>query len=278
MLVLASRTLRPARVRGARGAARTLDSPETAAPNPTDGCRPAHVAGTGPDKMAAVVPAFDTHAGDHPPARPKRSHLNVMIVIVVVAVVAGIVVVAYTSSPAPTSVAVVGDSITVAAQTDIAASLGGAYRPDIHAIWGQRIDQMLPTLAVVLHRHPSDVVVNLGSNDAIQAATHPDWQRAFDQMIAMLASTHCVVLTTVSTRLATSPASLRVAVDIDAAITSVRSARPTFHIVDWNAAVHAANGGALLTSDRIHPSPAGQLTLAALIRAALDHSCRRPSK
>jgi lysophospholipase L1-like esterase len=201
--------------------------------------------------------------------------LSLVSVVVVLAVIAVLV---YTLSPTFVSVVVVGDSITVVAQPDIAAALAGAYDPDIHAIWGQRIDQMLPTLTVVLHQHPSDVVVNLGTNDAIQAATHPDWQRAFNQMIAMLASTHCVILTTVSTRLDTSPGSQLVAADIDAAITSVRSAWPNFHVVDWNAAVHAANGDGLLSSDRIHPSPAGQLTLSALIRTALDHDCRRSPK
>jgi lysophospholipase L1-like esterase len=230
--------------------------------------------------MAAVGPAFGTHAQDPRPTRPTRRHQNVRILsaVLVVVVLAAIAVAVHRASRARVSVAVVGDSITVAAQPDIAASLSGAYRPDIHAIWGQRIDQMLPTLAVVLHRHPSDVVVNLGTNDAIQAATHTDWQRAFNQMIAMLATTHCVVLTTVSTRLDASPASLQVATAIDAAITSVASTRPTFHVVDWNAALHRASGDRLLSSDRIHPSPAGQLTLAALIRTALDHDCGRSPK
>jgi hypothetical protein len=236
-------------------------------------------AGDGPAKMIVVEPAFDVHAGDQRSTRPKRRHLAVMVVSVVLVVsVAAIVVVAYISSPELGSVAVVGDSITVVAHDDIAASLAGAYSPDFHAIWGQRIDQMLPTLSVVAGRHPSDVVVNLGSNDAIQAATHPDWQRAFDQMIEMLAPMHCVVLTTVSTLLDVSPGSAPVAADIDAAIVSVASTRPNFHVIDWNAAVHAPNGVGLLSADRVHPSPAGQLTLADLIRTALDRDCRPAPK
>lgn len=227
--------------------------------------------------MMTVVEALDMRAGDKRSTRPKRPHLAVLAVSVVLIVCVAAIVV-YTSPPALGSVVVVGDSITVVAHDDIAASLAGAYSPDIHAMWGQRIDQMLPTLSVVLRRHPSDVVVNLGSNDAIQAATHPDWQRAFDQMIEMLAPMHCVVLTTVSTRLDVSRGSQLVAADIDAAIGSVASTRPNFHVVDWNAAVHATHGAGLLSADQVHPSPAGQLTLADLIRTALDHDCRPASK
>jgi lysophospholipase L1-like esterase len=181
------------------------------------------------------------------------------------------------ASAAPTvrTVSVVGDSITVVSQPDISTALTGAYDAVVHGIWGQRIDQMLPTLSAALRRHPSAVVVNLGSNDAIQAQTHHGWPISFRHMIAMLAPTHCVLLTTISTLLDVPTHQQPVAARIDAAIATAVSAHRNFHVVDWNAAVHATNGLALLSTDRVHPSPAGQLTLAALIRAALDHDCRR---
>ncbi|HTD50912.1 MAG TPA: hypothetical protein VK771_09950, partial [Acidimicrobiia bacterium] len=78
--------------------------------------------------------------------------------------------------PAVRTVSVVGDSITVVARPDISSALAGSYDTNVHGIWGQRIDQMLPTLSAVLRQHPSAVVVNLGSNDAIQAETHRGWQ------------------------------------------------------------------------------------------------------
>jgi hypothetical protein len=179
--------------------------------------------------------------------------------------------------PVVRTVSVVGDSITVVARPDISSALFGAYEADIHGKWGQRIDQMLPTLSSVLRRHPSAVVVNLGSNDAIQAETHHGWQSSFDRMVAMLASTQCVLLTTISTLLDARNPPPPVAAEIDAAISRVASARRNFHVVDWNAAVHADNGVMLLSPDRIHPSPAGQLTLATLIRSALDDDCQHAS-
>jgi hypothetical protein len=172
------------------------------------------------------------------------------------------------------TVSVVGDSITVVARPDIDAALESAYHADVHGIWGQRIDEMLPTLAAVLGRHPSAVVVNLGTNDVIQAQTHPDWQTAFGRMIAMLAPEHCVLLTTIDTRLDRRNPPPAVAAEIDSAITNETTTHGNFHIVDWNAAVHATNGASLLSWDGIHPSPAGQLALGARIRSALDRDCR----
>jgi lysophospholipase L1-like esterase len=178
------------------------------------------------------------------------------------------------SFPVVRTVSVVGDSITVVARPDISTALAGSYDTDVHGKWGQRIDQMLPTLAAVLRQHPSAVVVNLGSNDAIQAETHRGWQTSFAHMVNLLAPTRCVLLTTISTLLDDRNPPPPVAAEIDAAIERVASTRPNFHIVDWNAAVHADNGRTLLSPDRIHPSPMGQLTLAALIRTAVDRDCR----
>jgi len=178
------------------------------------------------------------------------------------------------SLPVVRTVSVVGDSITVVSRPAISSALAGAYETDIRGIWGQRIDQMLPTLSAVLRQHPSAVVVNLGSNDAIQAETHRGWQSSFARMIALLSPTRCVLLTTISTLLDARNPPPPVAADINAAIEGVTSRYRNFHIVDWNAAVHANNGRTLLSPDRIHPSPVGQLTLAALIRSALDGDCR----
>jgi hypothetical protein len=176
--------------------------------------------------------------------------------------------------PVVRTVSVVGDSITVVARPDISSALAGAYETDVRGIWGQRIDQMLPTLSAVLRQHPSAVVVNLGSNDAIQAETHRGWQSSFARMVTLLAPTRCVILTTISTLLDARNPPPPVAAEIDTAIERVVSTRRNFHLVDWNAAVHADNGRTLLSPDRIHPSPVGQLTLAALIRSAVDGDCR----
>jgi len=172
------------------------------------------------------------------------------------------------------TVGVVGDSITFIAGTDISGSLGHGYKADVQAGIGRRTDQMLPTLQAVVRRHPYAVVVNLGTNDARQAESHPNWRTAFDKMVAILTPTRCSILTTISTGLGGEPGSASVASGINASIAAAAAAHRNFHIVDWNAAVHGPDGARLLVSDHVHPSPAGQLVLASLVRNALNHNCR----
>jgi hypothetical protein len=199
---------------------------------------------------------------------------RVLTVVVVAAVLAGgayLAIRAWSSKP---TVAVVGDSITAFAKVDISAALGDGYHPDIHAVIGRRIDEMVPTLERVGRSRPSAIVVNLGSNDALQAGSHPDWRTGFVRMLALLIPQRCVLLTTINTGLPGRAGTAVVADDINRALLVAVGAHPNVHIVDWNAAV-LTNGPALLTADNIHPSPAGQLMLVALTRAALVQQCHK---
>jgi hypothetical protein len=194
----------------------------------------------------------------------------VLAVLVVVAVVAVIVVWARSDQK---RVFIVGDSITFFAGTDETAALGSAYHVDAHAGIGKRIDEMLPAVKTAARSDPFAVVVNLGTNDARQASTHPDWRIAYDQMIATLADQNCVLLTTINTLMPGEPGVTTVAEDINAAQVAAVASHPNFHIVDWNAAVHAPNGLGLVMVDRVHPNTSGQLALAALVRDAVKHDC-----
>src|SRR5207248_1380373 len=166
-------------------------------------------------------------------------------------------------------VPVVGDSITFFAGRDISAALGSGYHADVHAGIGKRIHQMLPSIRDVMRDHPLAVVVDLGTSDALQAQTHPDWQTGFRRMIAALSPAQCVVLTTINTLVDGRSGGPPVASEINRAIAAAATTHRKFHVIDWNAVVHRVNGADLLMADQIHPSPAGQLTLVALVRTAL---------
>jgi succinate dehydrogenase hydrophobic anchor subunit len=185
-----------------------------------------------------------------------------------------LIIVAALARGSTRTVPVVGDSITFFAGNDITVALGDTYRADVHSGIGRRIDEMLPTLQSAVRRRPFALVVNLGTNDALQVQTHPDWRTGFARMIAIITPARCVVLTTISTLVHDSNVAPAVASEINDAIVAAVAAHSNLHVVDWNAAVHAAKGASLLIADRIHPSTAGDLTLAALDRAALDHDCR----
>jgi lysophospholipase L1-like esterase len=193
-------------------------------------------------------------------------------VAVVVALIVGAVAL-WPRSHGP-KVAVVGDSITVFARHDLNHALDSAYDVKTSAVMGQRIDQMLAPLQHDLKSHPRAVVVNLGTNDVLQARLHPDWRTGFNAMIALVASTPCVVLTTISTLATTSAAAVpSVATDINAAIIGAAASHPNFHVLDWNGIVHGPNGIALLIPDRIHPSGPGSRIIAASVRHILDTNC-----
>jgi hypothetical protein len=168
-------------------------------------------------------------------------------------------------------VAVVGDSITVVSAPGVEAELRG-YALYMRAIDGKRIDEMVPALRAEMQRKPRAVVVNLGTNDAMQAQTHPDWLIGFNAVWGLVQTRPCVVFVTVSTN-ADYLGRSRVAADINNTIRQLAKDHHNVRIVDWNTAVHA--DPSLLASrnppaDNIHPySSRGWRWLGNHYRSAL---------
>jgi hypothetical protein len=151
-------------------------------------------------------------------------------------------------------VAIVGDSITVISAPGVEAELRG-YALYIRAEDGKRMDQLIPALRTELQRDPRAVVINLGTNDALQARTHSDWVSGFDTVWDLVRSTSCVVYVTVGTN-ADYLGKGVVAADLNRAMEQLAAKHHNVQIVDWNAAVH--EDPRLLASrnppaDHIHP-------------------------
>jgi lysophospholipase L1-like esterase len=223
-----------------------------------------------PDRGNAPCIGIDAAAHAH----DKKTAIGVTTVLVILVAVGVVAVIVLWARSEQKRVSIVGDSITFFAGADETAALGPAYKVDAHAGIGKRIDEMLPAVKKAARSHPYAVVVNLGTNDAREASSHPDWRTAYDEMIRTLADQRCVLLTTINTLMPGDPAVTSVADDINAAQAATVASRPDFHLVDWNAAVHGPNGLRLLTADRIHPSTPGQLELAALVRDTVKRDCR----
>jgi len=205
--------------------------------------------------------------------RPTRRYGLIVLAGLTVVVVGVVVVLVGATTPSKPTVQVVGDSIVYFSEPQISVALEPRYRAEVDGGIGRRLDEMLPQVEKAVADHPFAVVVDLGTNDVLQARTHPDWRTGFDRMVALLAPERCVVITTVSTLVDGSVASLAVAAALNDAILRAAGVHHNFHVVDWNAAVHAAGGLELLTPDRIHPSIEGRLTLADLVRTAVDRHC-----
>ena len=170
--------------------------------------------------------------------------------------------------------AVVGDSIIFISQPAIDAMLRPRAAYMISGQVGWTIAQQQAAIITDLDNpegSPSDWIVNLGTNDAIQHNTA--WRTAYDAMVADLADQPCVVLTTVSSE-ADRLGHDTIALQVNAAEEATAATHPNFHVVDWNRLVHEGDHfDRWLVPDHIHPNHTGQRPLAAMYGQALDRSC-----
>ncbi len=141
-------------------------------------------------------------------------------------------------------VVAIGDSLMALATPNIARNLAAGHEPTIIARNGRRIDEMLPSLRQTLRDEaPVDaVVVNLGTNNLIQAESYDQTLDDFERLIALTEDVPCVVLTTISTRLDTWRETT-VGAEINAQIRRLAAKDPRqYQIADWDSAVQAPGG------------------------------------
>lgn len=111
---------------------------------------------------------------------------------------------------------------------------------------------------------PQQVVINAGTNDAIQG--YQGWQAAFDEMWSMVEDRDCVVYVTIEEILDKRPGANGTAAAINQRIRELATAHPDRVVIaDWAAEVETA-----WLIDGIHALPEGQRVTAELVRDALD--------
>jgi hypothetical protein len=174
-----------------------------------------------------------------------------------------------------------GDSITVLATPAIHQLLDPGYDVDVLAVIGIRINQSLPALESALKFHPDAVVVNLGTNDALQGGVNPNWVLGWDKLIRITRNTPCVVLTTVDPA-ADALNHRPIATKINAHIRVLAAQHPKrYKVVDWSRFLsrHSSIKGTYLRPEPIliHPTPVGAVKLATLDRIALSKCGSRTS-
>jgi GDSL-like Lipase/Acylhydrolase family len=166
-----------------------------------------------------------------------------------------------------------GDSITVLATPAVHQRLDPSYEVQILAVIGTRISQSLPALESAMRLHPYAVVENLGTNDALQGGTHPDWVSGWDKLVRITRTTPCVVLTTINPTadvLRHRPVATRINTDIRAL--AARDPKK-YKVADWSGFLsrHVDTQRIYLRAEPllIHPTPAGAAELALLDQEAL---------
>ena len=174
-----------------------------------------------------------------------------------------------------------GDSITVLATPAIHQLLDPRYDVDVLGVIGIRINESLPALQSALRFHPDAVVVNLGTNDALQGGEHPDWVSGWDKLIRITRNTPCVVLTTINPA-ADALSHRPIAKRINAAIRRLAAQHPMkYKVADWSGFLsrNVRNQRTYLRPEPIliHPTPAGAEKLVTLDQRALAKCGTRTS-
>lgn len=170
--------------------------------------------------------------------------------------------------------AIVGDSITVLSTPDIEADIASNYAYQVQATNGYTIAQgegELNTVDTDPAGSPVDVVINLGTNDAVQH--NPNWQTDWNNLIAEAQPAGCVILTTLRPILDYQQ-SVPIAADINAEIANLVQSDPHFHELDW--ATFSDDNPQDLSYDGVHPNAQGQADLASLVSDALHQDCGDP--
>jgi lysophospholipase L1-like esterase len=169
---------------------------------------------------------------------------------------------------------IVGDSITVGAAPDIEADIAPNYAYQVQATNGYTIAQgegELNTIETDPVGSPVDVLINLGTNDAVQQ--NANWQTDWNNLIADAAPAGCVILTTLRPILDFYHV-IPIAYDINAEIADLVQSDPHVHELDW--ATFSDQNPQDISPDAVHPNAQGQADYASMVAWALHQDCGDP--
>jgi lysophospholipase L1-like esterase len=175
-----------------------------------------------------------------------------------------------------------GDSITFQATTALEDRVPDTWRADVRATSGATIVDMAAQAARMGAEQPEAVIVNLGTNDVMQAFLPEKSAADLDLLLDQLGDPSCVVLVTVHENIVTEQDGVladRVRAT-NAALAEVADRRGV-RVVDWTA--HLAAAGAVpgtpdLLIDTVHLSDAGIDNLAGLYLDTLADGCGPPAE
>ena len=216
--------------------------------------------------------------GDHGPG-PRAARLPRWAAVLLVAgglVVAWAVVGSMVPGPDRTGdrVAVVGDSITALGEPVLEAQLGSDHDLSVDGDFGARIADRLPAIEDVAAGRPDQVVVNLGTNDAVAGTPVDRVALAIEEVLSTLEGVECVHVVTVAEQLSDRGTSVAgQAALVNDILAQAAGRHPNAHVVDWGAAQGAAavrrDDPMALLSDGVHPDAEGQEVLAEAYERAV---------
>jgi lysophospholipase L1-like esterase len=188
-----------------------------------------------------------------------------------------------TPSVAPTSgevdielptVAVVGDSITEQGQQVLRDELSSRWDLEIDGRSGYTIEQQLPAAVALAAAGPSQLIVNLGTNDVLRQHPTEDVVADLQALLDAVDGVACIHVVTVAEGMVLGGYDHTAAArEANEAIAVAVEGDDRVDLVDWAAEVRGYQAGPQpdgpILDDSIHPNDAGQRRLAALYAGAL---------
>lgn len=179
------------------------------------------------------------------------------------------------------SVAIIGDSITVLDSGEMQKQLAGEFRVTLRATLGIRTSEAMPTAQQLAAAHPRQVIIDLGSNDALKGTPVTQAVADLQAMVAMFAGADCIHMVDLNTHMVAmgrGPVAIE-ATQLNQAIADMAAKNSKIDVISWDAIVtrdidaHPPKG--TLTDDTVHPGPRGQKLLAEEADTVLNR-CGRP--
>jgi hypothetical protein len=171
---------------------------------------------------------------------------------------------------------ILGDSITDKSQRELNDTIGPLYALSIDGQDNFRIDDQLPVAERWATRPFQQVVINLGTNDAVQGWPLDQSSANLTKLVAMFPNAQCVHVTTINEHLRGRSANAGPnAAALNDQIRAMAAADPRINVVDWNALIEANLAqGVDLTSDGVHPTREGSQLLIGAYDKSMQ-SCNR---
>jgi lysophospholipase L1-like esterase len=173
-------------------------------------------------------------------------------------------------STEPQRVALVGDSITNIVGPQLQSD--GPHEWQVEATDGITAPEMVERAQMLAATAPDQVVVNLGTNDALQQKSVEEAIAAIGSIVDAFGGARCIHLVTLSARLPSfgqTPPAPETAERINEWIRTVADERDRVRVIEWDEEVGDDDGLELLKADRIHPNAEGQERLRDLIERAV---------
>jgi lysophospholipase L1-like esterase len=172
------------------------------------------------------------------------------------------------------TVAVVGDSITEQGQQVLRDELSSRWDLEIDGRSGYTIEQQLPAAVALAAAGPTQVIVNLGTNDVLRQRPTEDVVADLEALLEAVDGVGCVHVVTVAEGMVLGGYDhTQAAIEANAAIAAAVEGDDRVDLVDWAADVRGYQAGSQpdgpILYDSIHPNEAGQRRLAALYADAL---------